>query len=124
MATNNVLPSRLFHAKLSNSEAAIPVINDDSDAVPAGKRYMVTCLTVVNNGTSDETVLIRFVPSGETPGDEHNIISGQTQSKIKAGQTALFLGRWILHAGDTVRGKGGTSNKVTIRGDGGIVTVS
>lgn len=123
MATNNVSPSRLFHAKLSGTEADLTLVNGSS-TVTTGERWIVTCVTVTNNDTSDRTVLLRFVPTGETAGDEHNILSGQTGTKIAAGTTAVFSGRWILHAGDKVRGSCSSANKVTVRGDGAIATVS
>ena len=123
MATNNVVPSRLFHAKLSGSEADLTLVNA-SASVTTGERWIVTCVTVTNNDTVDRVLLLRFVPSGETPGDEHNIVPGQAGSVIKAGTTAIFGGRWILHAGDKVRGSCASANKVTVRGDGAIATVA
>lgn len=123
MALNATLPSRLFHAKLGSSEADVAVINHASNAVPTGKRYIVLTITVVNNDTADRTVLLRFVPTGETAADEHNILSGQTATVIPAGDTKVFDGRWALHAGDKVRGSCSSANKVTVRGDGIIVDV-
>lgn len=123
MATNNVTPSRLFHAKLSATEADLTLVNAAS-TVTAGERWIVTSITLTNNDTVDRTVLLRFVPSGETPGDEHNILPGQAGTVIKAGQSAILSGRWILHAGDKVRASGASANKVTVRGDGAIATVS
>jgi hypothetical protein len=123
MPLNATLPSRLFHAKLGSTEADVAVINHASNAVPTGKRYIVLTITVVNNGTADRTVLLRFVPSGETSAAEHNVLSGQAATLIPAGDTKVFDGRWALHAGDKVRGAGGAANEVTVRGDGIIVDV-
>ncbi len=116
-------PSRIFHAKLGGTEADIAVINHASNAVPTGHRYVVTHVTVVNNGTADRTFLLRFVPSGETAGNEHNIFANQTATIIKAGATAVLAGNWSLHAGDKVRGSCSSANEVTVRGDGVDVTL-
>lgn len=114
-------PSRLFHAKLSGSEADVTLLGAVT-SVPAGERWLLRCLTVVNNGTADRVVLLRLVPSGETSGAEHNLLSGQTATLVKAGETIVLDGQWTLHAGDKVRGSCGSANEVTVRGDGLIVT--
>lgn len=122
MPLNTSTPSRLFHAKLGASEADVAVINHASNAVPTGYKYIVLCLTVCNNDTVDRYVLLRFVPQGETAGDEHNILSGSTKALIPAGETRVFYGRWALHVGDKVRGSCASANKVTVRGDGIVMT--
>jgi hypothetical protein len=117
MPLNTTTPSRLFHAKLSASEADLTLI-DTLTEVPAGERWVCLSITVTNNDTVDRTVLLRFVADGETPGDEHNILPGQTTTVIKAGDTKIITGRWNLHEGDKVRGSCSSANKVTVRGDG------
>lgn len=123
MPLNAAAPSRLLHAKLSGSEADL-TLKGAVTSVPTGERWTALTITVVNNDTADRTVLLRFVPSGETPGDEHNILSNQTATKIKAGQTVVMNGRWTWDAGDKVRGACSSANKVTVRIDGIQATVS
>lgn len=121
MALNSTTPSRLFHAKLGSSEADVTLVGAVS-SVPAGERWVARCITVSNKSTTDRYVLLRIVPSGETPGDEHNILPGATTTLIKGGETAVFVGQWTLHAGDKIRASCSNANDVTVRGDGIIIT--
>lgn len=121
MPLNTTTPSRLLHAKLSGTEADL-TLKGAASSVPTGERWTALSITVTNNDTTDRTFLLRFVPSGETAGDEHNIFPGQTGTIIAAGQTMLATGRWTMDAGDKVRGSCSSANKVSVRIDGIIAT--
>lgn len=83
--------------------------------VPAtAKRATVTELRLHNNDVQERTPTIRIVGTGETAGDQHNILA----DPISAGQTYKDSTFLVMLPGDTIYAKADVTQKVTILANG------
>lgn len=78
------------------------------------KRSVLQELRLHNNDVQERTPIIRIVGSGETPGDEHNILA----DPVSSGQTYKDSTFIVMLPGDKIYGKADTTSVVTILANG------
>lgn len=79
--------------------------------VPANSRVIVKNIVLVNTASSDVTVNLHFVPSGQSPGNENKIIADYA---VRAKDTVVIDLSAVLEAGDTIQAAQSTVGAVTV----------
>lgn len=111
MPLNTSTPACLYYGLLSNSEA-------DLATVGAAELWIATQIEVANTDASARAFTIKFVPDGDSTGDQHIIGFGKAMTIAATPTVYRATGRWVLSASGKLRGFADTGSKVIVRIDG------
>lgn len=111
MPLNTSTPECLYYGLLTNSEA-------DLATVGAAEIWIATQIEVCNVDSSARTFTLKFVPDGDTTGDQHIIGFGKAMTIAATPAVYRATGRWVLEASGKLRGFADAASKVIVRIDG------
>ena len=115
MPLNTSTPECLYYGLLTNSEA-------DLATVGAAEIWIATQIEVCNVDSSARTFTLKFVPDGDTTGDQPIIGFGTAMTIGATPAVYRATGRWVLAASGKLRGFASAGSVVVVRIDGIKVT--
>lgn len=115
MPLNTSTPACLYYGLLTNSEA-------DLATVPATETWIGLQIEVTNTDSAARTFTLKFVPSGDTTGDQHLIGFGKDMTIDATPKLYKANGRWTFASSGKLRGFADTGSKVVVRIDGIKIT--
>lgn len=115
MPLNTTTPACLYYGLLTNSEATLTTVG-------AAEMWIATQIEVTNTDSSARTFTIKFVPDGDTTGDQHIIGFGKAMTIGATPKVYRATGRWVMAADGLLRGFADVGSKVVVRIDGIKVT--
>lgn len=117
MPLNTSTPACLYYGLLTGSEA-------DLATVGASELWIATQIEVTNTDSSARTFTLKFVPDGDSTGDQHLIGFGKAMTIDATPKVYRATGRWVLSASGKLRGFASVTSVVVVRVDGIKVTTA